>query len=363
DEIEQTHVIKKYHKKAIRPADFFSKIFDSKIFDYIRPKLEQKLVKVLDLLENKPLFLMSKKDGYPADRPLKIAEEPASILFHFRRNNSETRYFPTLKFKGSRLEFMYKEAEVVINQQAWLLLEDTLYHFGEPLEGKKLTPFLHKRYISVSRNTERKYFETFVSGLIEKHHVYAEGFDIITIQEQATPQLTLHPIADGEAQFQLSFTYGSYNFPAGAEQKISVKLQYDETHDKYTFYRIKRSRIWEEKQHNFLTNSGLVRQDTLYGSYTPQNTSVASHIAWLNRHQEELLEQGFQIEQAVKDKRFYIGQTSLDIEVIEESDWFDVRAFAIFGTFKIPFIQLRDHILNHIQEFVLPNGDIALIPE
>src|SRR5690606_19829772 len=95
DEIEQTHVIKKYHKKAIRPADFFSKIFDSKIFDYIRPKLEQKLLKVLDLLGNKPLFLMSKKDGYPADRPLTIAEEPASILFHFRRNDSETRYFPT----------------------------------------------------------------------------------------------------------------------------------------------------------------------------------------------------------------------------------------------------------------------------
>src|SRR5690606_14896028 len=101
---------------------------------------------------------------------------------------------------------------------------------------------LHKRFISVSRNTERKYFETFVSGLIEKHHVYAEGFDIITVQEQATPSLTLHHTAGDHAQFQLSFAYGNYDFLAGAEQKISVKLQYDEAHDKYTFYRIKRSR-------------------------------------------------------------------------------------------------------------------------
>src|SRR5690606_24143224 len=151
---------------------------------------------------------------------------PTSILFHFRRNENETRYFPTLKFKGNRLEFMYKGAEVIINQQAWLLLEDTLFYFDAPLEGKKLTPFLHKRYISVSRNTERKYFETFVSGLIEKHHVYAEGFDIHTIQEQATPRLTLRYFSDENAQFQLSFTYGSYNFSAGAQQKTSVKLQY-----------------------------------------------------------------------------------------------------------------------------------------
>src|SRR5690606_25318969 len=95
----------------------------------------------------------------------------------------------------------------------------------------------------------------------------------------------------------------------------------------------------------------------------PQNASVASHIGWLNRHQEQLLQQGFQIEQEGKDKQFYIGQTSLNIEVVEESDWFDVHAFAIFGSFKIPSIQLRNHILNHIQEFLLPNGDIALIPE
>ncbi len=363
DEIEQTSVIKKYHKKVIRPADFFTKIFDSKIFEYIRPKLEQKLLKVLGLLGDRPLFLMSKKDGYPAERQLSIAEESTSILFHFRRNEDETRYFPTLKFKGNRMEFMYKDAQIIINQQAWLLLDDTLFYFDEPLEGKKLTPFLNKRYISVGRNTEQKYFETFVSSLIEKHHVYAEGFDIRTIQEQATPQLTLHYFSNENAQFQLSFNYGKYNFNAGSPQKTSVKLEYEESQDKYTFYRIKRALAWEEKQRDFLKSLGLNQQDLLYGSYTLQNTAVASHVDWLNRHQDELLERGFQIKQETKGKRFFIGQTSLDIEVVEKSDWFDVRAFAIFGAFKIPFIQLRDHILNHIQEFTLPNGDIAIIPE
>src|SRR5690606_28554501 len=186
DEIEQTHIIKQYHKKAIRPADYFSKIFDQNIYDYIRPKIEQRVLSFLNQVGDKPLFLMS-KDGYPAEQELQIAPKTTSILFHFRRNDNETRYFPTLKYDGHRMEFMYKDAEVIVNQQAWLLLDNTLYHFDEELEGKKLTPFLNKRFISIPRNTEKKYFETFVTGLIEKHHVYAEGLDIITYKENASP--------------------------------------------------------------------------------------------------------------------------------------------------------------------------------
>ncbi|NGF56872.1 DEAD/DEAH box helicase [Parapedobacter sp. SGR-10] len=363
DELEQTQIIKKYHKKAIRPVDYFTTIFDQKVADYLRPKLEAKLLKVLEMLRNKPLYRMSKKDGYPAEHALQIADEPSSVLFHFRRSENEIRYFPTLKYKGDRLDFMYKNAEVIINLQAWLLLDDTLFYFNEPLEGKKLTPFLQKRYISITRNTERKYLETFVSGLIEKHHVYAEGFDIKTIKEDATPILTLHYSSGQEAYFQLSFDYGAYNFHKTSENRVSVRLQYDTEKDWYTFFRIKRSMAWEEKQHIFLENLGLIRQDSLYGSYLLPSASAANSIEWVSMQQEQLLARGFRIRQETGDKRFYIGKTALDIEVVEENDWFDIRAFAIFGTFKIPFVQLREHILNRMQEFTLPNGDIAIIPE
>lgn len=363
DEIEQTHVIKKFHKKAIRPADFFGKIFDSKIFDFIRPQLEQKLLKVLALIGDKPLYLMNSKDGYPAEQQVTIASEATSILFHFRRTEEETRYFPTLKYQGHRMEFMFKNAEVIINAQAWLLLDNTLYHFDQALEGKKLTPFLQKRYISVSRNTEKKYFETFVTGLIEKYNVYAEGFDIKTIKENAKPILTLNYIPDGESQLQLSFAYGNYTFSSGGEQKISVKLNYAAEEDLYTFTRIKRSTIWEENIHSYLEESGLKKLDALFGSYTTDKNISANVFEWLNNNQPELISKGFVIEHSTGDKNFFIGKTTLDIEVVEDNDWFDVRAFANFGPYKIPFIQLRDHILNKIQEFQLPNGEIAIIPE
>ncbi len=364
EEMEQTNVIKRYHKKPIRPIDFFAKYFDQKFLDYIRPKIEARLLQAFELLGNKPLFLMS-KDGYAADQPIAIAPQPASVLFHFRRNEEETRYFPTIKYNGQRIEFMYKDAQVVVNQQAWLLLENVLYHFDQPLEGKKLSPFLQRRYIAVARSTERKYFETFVRGLIEKHHVYAEGFEIETHQHNAMPIIKLLYVENGASQLQLHFRYGPYLFASGSQNKVTVRMQYDELADYYTFHRIRRSLQWEDKQMQELLAMGLHKPTALFSNLEPSvnGSGGVSAMDWLRDNSERLRQRGFEIVQDDPNKRFFFGRTELNLSVEEQNDWFDVRATARFGEYEIPFSQLRNHILTNTKEFVLPNGEIAIIPE
>ncbi|MFC3198395.1 DEAD/DEAH box helicase [Parapedobacter deserti] len=364
DEIEQTHIIKRYHKKPVRPVDFFSKTFDKKFFEYIRPKIEHRLLQALELLQDKPLYLMS-KDGYAAEQRLEIAPKPASVLFHFRRDEEETRYFPTIKYDGQRIEFMYKGAQVIVNQQAWLLLDNVLYHFDQPLEGKKLSPFLQKRYIAVARATERKYFETFVRGLIEKHHVYAEGFTIKTHQHNATPVIKLLYVENGMSQLQLHFRYGLYLFAAGGENKVTVRMQYDEATDHYTFHRIKRSLQWEENRMQELLNMGLRKTSALFSTLEPvfNGLEAASVMDWLRHKNSELSQLGYEIVQEDPNKRFFFGRTEIDLTVKADNDWFDVQAVARFGNYEIPFTQLRNHILGDIRELVLPNGEVAMIPE
>lgn len=364
EEVEQTNVIKRYYKKPIRPLDFFAKIFDQKLYEYLRPKIERRLLQALELLRDKPLFVMG-KDGYAAEQQIEIAPKPASILFHFRRNSEETRYFPTIKYDGQRIEFMYRDAHVIINQQAWLLLDDVLYHFDQPLEGKKLSPFLQKRYISVARATERKYFETFVRGLIEKHHVYAEGFNIKTYQHHAAPVVKLLYVENGESQLQLNFRYGPYLFTADGRQQVTVRMHHDETTDEYTFHRIKRSLQWENARLQELLSMGLEKSNALFTNMTVrhQGQSTSTVLDWLQDKNEELLEMGYEIIQEDPHRRFFFGRTTLDLTVNEENDWFDVKAVARFGTYEIPFTQLRHHILNHIREWMLPNGETAIIPE
>ena len=77
--MEQDYIIKKYHKKAIRPFEFFSKFFDEKFYENVRPKIEKKLTEVLEVLKEKDGLYLMDKDGWPAERKLELATEPATV--------------------------------------------------------------------------------------------------------------------------------------------------------------------------------------------------------------------------------------------------------------------------------------------
>ncbi len=365
EEIEQGNVIKKFYKKPIRPFEFFTKVFTEQLFDTIRPKMEKRMAEALDMMGDKQIYLMS-KEGYPAERKLKIAEEPATVLFHFRRDADEIRYFPTIKYQGMRIEFMFKNAGIICNHPAWMLLEDTLYYFDKEIEGKKLQPFLNKRYIAIPRSSEQSYFEKFVAPLIEKHNVYAEGFTINTEKYDAIPILKPIYVEGGTSQLQLLFRYSGYLFPYGDGRHVSVRME--RNGDNYIFHRIKRSLTWEKGKLLQLEELGLKTVSSLF-----QNLEIAaadddadhsfSIFEWLNQHHDKLLEEGFEIEQPEGGKQYVFGTSKIDLEVKEDNDWFDIHAIVYFGPYRIPFIQLKNHILNHKKEFVLPSGEIAVIPE
>jgi superfamily II DNA or RNA helicase len=365
EEMEQGNVIRRFYKKPIRPFEFFGKIFNDQLYEAIRPKIEKRMVDALALLGNKSIYVMS-KEGYPADRRVHIAAEAASVLFHFRRDETEIRYFPTIKYQGMRIEFMFKNAEIICNHPAWMLLDDTLYFFNKEIEGKKLQPFLNKRYIAIPRSSEQSYFERFVIPLIEKHNVYAEGFTINTEKHDATPILKPIYIDGGVSQLQLFFKYSGHTFPYGDGRHVSVRMEVKG--DEYIFHRIRRSLTWEKNKLAMLEDMGLRTTSSLF-----QNLEVAGNdddtdrsftvFEWLNQHHDTLLAAGFELEQPEGNKRYVFGSTKIDLEVKENNDWFDIFAVVYFGPFRIPFIQLKNHILNHKKEFVLPSGEIAVIPE
>ncbi|WP_342330142.1 SNF2-related protein [Pedobacter sp. FW305-3-2-15-E-R2A2] len=365
DETEQDFIIKKFHKKPIRPVEFFSKFFNEKFYESVRPKIEKKLSEVLELIKvDGELYLMD-SDGWPAERKIEIAAEAATVLFHFRRNAIETRYFPTIKYQGMRIDFMFKEAQVVSNQPAWLLLNDMLYFFEQDIEGKKLMPFLNKRYITIPKATEGAYFEKFVAPLIEKYHVYAEGFEIRTEKHDPSPVIKVIYVDSGVSQLQLYFKYDTHAFAMGNEKKITVHLEKED--DNYIFTRIKRDATWEKQKFNVLTSLGLKKVSPIFHNLeVPPNRDEDQSYAiinWVNEHIEQLKENGFEIEQHQGTKKFLFASNKIDFEIKEDNDWFDINAIVYFGTHPIPFIALKQHILHKKREFTLPDGAIAIIPE
>jgi len=365
DETEQDYIIKKYHKKAVRPAEFFGKFFNEKFYNTVRPRIEKRLSEVLETLKTHSALYLMDKDGWPAERKLDIAPEAATVLFHFRRNELETRYFPTIKYQGMRIEFMFKDAQVVSNQPAWLLLNDMIYFFEQDIEGKKLQPFLNKRYITIPKSTEETYFEKFVAPLIEKYHVYAEGFDIRTEKHDPIPVIKVIYIENGISQLQLFFRYGMYAFAMGTDKKVTVRLKKEE--ENYIFTRIKRNIEFEKARFALLLKMGLKKAGALFNNLEvigneDENQSYAI-INWVNEHIEQLSTDGFEVEPHTGAKKFLLAGNKIDFEIKEDNDWFDINAIVYFGNHPVPFLSLKPYILQKKREFVLPDGSIAIIPE
>lgn len=364
EEIEQGQIIKRFYKRSIRPSEYFSGVFDEDLYAVIRPKIEEKLLRIFDLLRGRPFYLMS-KEGWPVETPINFAEHRVSVLFHFRRSEHELRYFPTLKYDGYRIEFMYKGAEIITNEPAGLLLENTLYFFEKNIEGRKLAPFLNKRFISIPRSAEQNYVKKFIAPLIERYHVYAEGFDIKTIQYQAIPVIEFQYHSENHYDLRLKFKYGDYLFSEIASKPISVKLTYTPDDDRYIFYRIKRSIGWEQGKLLGLESLGLQRKRSSSNQLEllSDETEQSSLLDWLNNHIDELRDEGFEVIQKKSDKRYVFAKMELNLEVEEGIDWFDIKAIVRFGEYSIPFVKLKKHILNHQREFTLPSGEVAIIPE
>jgi SNF2 family DNA or RNA helicase len=365
DETEQDYIIKKYNKKAVRPVEFFGKFFNDKFYESVRPKIEKKLSEVLEVLKTQGSLYLTDNDGWPAERKIDIATTPSTVLFHFRRNDIETRYFPTIKYQDLRIDFMFKDAQVISNHPAWLLLNDILYFFEQDIEGKKLMPFLSKRFITIPKATEETYFEKFVAPLIEKYHVYAEGFDIKTVRHSPIPTLKIIYVEGGISQLQLYFKYGSYAFSMGNEKKVTVRLEKNE--DNYIFTRIKRDSLFEKQHFNILLGLGLKKTSALFYNLEAIHDAEEGHsyaiINWINENIDILTEKGFEIEPPSGVKKFLFATNKIDFEIKEDNDWFDINAIVYFGNHPIPFISLKQHILHKKREFTLPDGSIAIIPE
>jgi SNF2 family DNA or RNA helicase len=378
DELNDDVIFKKFYndgKKKIRTAEFFDKYCpDDLVNEQIRPYVEVRINKALNLLRGKVVYKMG-NDNNPTSQKINVSKEKATVLFHFRRNEEGTRYFPTIKYKGERIEFMYKGATIINNQPAWILLNDNLFDFEKEMDGKKLQPFLNKRFIQIAKSGEENYFNKFVSHLVEKYDVYAEGFAIVTEKNDGRATLKVQPYQDSDnISLKLNFQYGKAEFEYGSEQNISAVVE--RNGDQYTFKRIKRNRNWEEEKKQAIETLGIhelngayfTLKNTLRIDYPDQlipleTTNKYEFLEWLNEHVQALTSAGIVVEQSTEFNKYFIGTREIKLEVKEQKDWFDIKAVVTFGEYTFPFMALKENILKGKREFILPNGLIAVIPE
>ncbi|MGY6741627.1 MAG: DEAD/DEAH box helicase [Cecembia sp.] len=376
DEMQQENVVKKFNTKKLKPKEFLRKIYDPKtenkaVQELIELKLEGLRAKILEKLAGKRFFEMG-NDGNPIWREIEIMPDKASVLFHFRRNEENTHYFPTIKYGADKLEWQYKNAYLICHEPAWLVVDYKLYNFKKGVDGNKLKPFLNKKFIVIPRKVEEQYYKKFVTQLVASFDVYAVGFDIKV--ERSEPQAILslsdlpsnpktdlfgHAVEEEEEDkivFDLHFQYGPYVFRSEDRRENNVELE--KTGDNYIFYKVVRRPDEEKHFGDFLKDLGLPVKS---GRLALEKSKA---FGWINIHRDLLEEKGISIQQVLnqKGKKYFIGKAQISVEVKENIDWFDVHAIIKFGPYEIPFQKLRKLLLQGKSEFELPNGELAVIP-
>jgi len=377
DEVDDDFLFRKFNtetKKKIRTAEFFNKLCSVQLLEEkIKPYVQTKMNKVFERLRGKHIYKTG-NDNNPISQKIFIAEEPAQVLFHFKQNEDGIRYYPTIKYQSEKIEFMYKGAVLVGLYPAWLMVNNNLYSFAKNLEGKKLQPFLNKRYILIPKNAEENHLQKFVSRLVEKYDVKSDCFGIQTIKVNPKAKLQMVHFYEEEIALKLQFAYQDAIFDYDSDQKIIAHLKKEKGH--YLFDRIVRDIDSERKIADQLVQLGLQysqsaffklpqskvhkMKDVLLGT---EVTNKYIFLDWLSEKHADLDELGISINQEEEAHKYYFGPREIKIEVKEQRDWFDVSAIVQFGEYTFSFLTLKEYILKGKREFILPNGMLAIIPE
>ncbi len=384
DAIQQEAILKKFSTRKISPLDFFLKVYDTEkgdklLQETIHSYMEKHRAQILEKLMSKQVFIMG-TDGDPTWREVRMIPEGARVFFNFVRNEENTHYFPTIKHQGERVQFQFKNASILCEEPAWLLIDDKLYHFEKQVDGKKLRPFLNKNHIIIPRNIEETYYQKFIAPLIAQFDVFAQGFEIRFEKHTSKPLLTISEVVassqkvlaslfeqdedekdekESKIVFDLAFQYGSYTFrfdSFSAEAYVNVEKNGND----WIFHKVKRDLAYERKQINQLKEWGLDLRQGRMSFLKPQAFS------WLQKNAQLLKENNFEVKQdinSLSQKQYFLGYSAIEINIEEKNDWFDIQAKVRFGEFEIPFLKLRNLIMANKREFVLPNGQIAVIPE
>lgn len=361
EDFEVDAVMKKFYtgSKRLRPSEFLMKQYSPDMHKLVRPYIEKKMVRVLELIRDYPMYWAG-KTGQAMGEAVTYSEEPASVLFHFRRDETGTNYFATIRLNNEKVDFYNNGSEIISDSPAWLLTPNRLMYFPRHIDGRKIRPFLSKKHIHVDPHQEDSYMDKFVKPLLENHDVFAKGFDIVTEQLHAVPVIRLNKLFQDRDYLSLYFRYGNWVFPFHVHKRVNVSLE--KKAGQFLFHRIRRSYNLENEKIDFLRELGL---ENMEGSLfaLPGSEQNFELIEWLNRNADSLKRNGFVIEQEQGEIQYFLGSVQLEVKVKKGADWFDIMAVVRFGTHEIPFIRLRKHILEKRREYVLPDGKVAILPD
>jgi superfamily II DNA or RNA helicase len=358
-------LVNKYFVQAKTDASLHSKRH------YILSYIDQYLNKFYEHLGDKPLYMPEGKLPSLWQR-LFFEEEHPEVFYHFNYLNKEIDYY--LKAYCESHELNLSGARLLTKEPARILIGNRIFQFDREINGMKLTPFFSKKTVHIAPAHTEAYLQKFVAPLIIGDRVIANGFNIENVASEANPLLELTTLGTTiqssifEAavqstedrqymQIKLYFEYGTFKFQCGLK---SNRVQINQDTDNVTFFKVERNKQQEKYISDRLKDLGLdVNGRT-------ENLVFDDAIDWVNKHFDGLQKLGIEVRQNYKietEKHYFIGSYEISLNIHEGRDWFEIEGEACIGSYKFGLPLIIKLIRHNKQEFLLPNGEYAKIPQ
>jgi superfamily II DNA or RNA helicase len=357
------------NKKVFRHEEDFWATKEKAVRQHVKQMADKRIIKAVGLADKLDIPIIYAKDQkvslHMSDRLTLDGGSEVTPVMNFSRHEEGTTYRLQLRI-GERLVERPSEHQLLVltHNPGMFVLDKRIYALCEGFSGQLLLPFVSKQQVEIPRKMENDYFHRFILKQVAQAEINAEGFDITDVSMQPQACLTAETSIDGGHILSLRFRYDSLEY--AADNKINGRVTLTEEDDSFRFVRQLRDKDEEQRLTEMLRKATGRRNsgNEVTGAGTViRFPSVSQQIDWLREYAPRLKAEGFDVVQP-SDHIYYIGPLSVEQSDTWQGDWLqtDVTVVIDGGRLRIPFRDLRDTILRGEQEYMLPTGEILLIP-
>ncbi|MEX1190199.1 MAG: SNF2-related protein [Bacteroidia bacterium] len=365
-ELSPKSIESQFNKKNLRSAVFLEKLATNEDqLKMLSSYFDRRLAICLDLLKGEKVYWRERPSDHPGMEELFVEENAAEVTYFFDKLDDGINYKLMVHHSGKALNLQIPGTQVLVNQPCWLLNDGKIYHFNDSTDGAKLSPFLKSEHLHIPGKLSDKFLESFMLKASRKFKVKYSGFDVSTEPENLAACFSLNSDLDGKPVIQLTYKYDRFQVTAAQEQPMLVAVQKNQPGIKLIRY--SRDKNFENLMHNQALNLGLtsIRPSWFLPDYSNQNDfSQEQLLDWFTNNSAEIKAAGFEYSLLLDNQEYEpVTPVLVNVQVNENSDWFDVKAMVEIDGVHYPFIKFRKNILERNRSFKLKSGKFILLPE
>ncbi len=355
---------KRFNKKNTKVSfQEFLNTIDKKTSNFINAYIEKKQIAITQIIKNnKPLLFIipDRNSNIYDDNLIHIAQETVRTKMMFEKK-ADTLHYSLQVFHNKIPIDLHDDSIIVLSNKSPILIHKNSMFWFEKKEfnGNKLKPFLTKSEIVVPSKLESVFFEKFIKPSIRNFNCNVKGFKLHELKIDPQAELYIEKTIFGDFIFTPYFLYHTYKIPYYSKQKSFVDVI--EKNGKYALESMQRNHTVENTYLEKLKSVGL-NKNNKYFTLDKTTKDKYDFFELIRNIIPHLHQKGFKIINQLFLKEVSYNSPKLNYKSHQKQDWFDLNIRVQFDEFEIDFIQLKNHILNHINEYKLPNGTIAIIP-